>query len=117
MTIPPFDKERNIETYTAGQTVFREGDPGNRMFIIREGTVDIVIRGKSVATLDSGNIFGEMALIDKNPRSATALAKTDTKLAAIDEDRFMELVKENPRFALRIMSILAARLRRMDEKL
>jgi CRP-like cAMP-binding protein len=104
-------------TYSAGQTIFSQGDPGNQMFIVLDGTVDIVIRGKSIATLDSGNIFGEMALIDKNPRSATALAKTDVRLAAIDEERFMELVKENPRFALRIMSILAARLRRMDEKI
>jgi len=81
------------------------------MFAIVEGTVEIV-RGDAVReTLGAGEFFGEMSLIDKSPRSATARAKTDCRIVAIDEKRFGFMVQQTPFFALEVMRTLAARLR------
>ena len=64
--------------------------------------------------LKAGSIFGEMALIDAEPRSGTAIAATDCKLAAIGEKRFLRLIEQTPRFALQIMRVITERLRRTD---
>jgi CRP-like cAMP-binding protein len=81
------------------------------MFAIVEGTVEIVRGGKVLETLDAGNFFGEMSLIDKSPRSASARAKTECKIVAIDEKRFGFMVQQTPFFALEVMRALATRLR------
>jgi CRP/FNR family cyclic AMP-dependent transcriptional regulator len=104
------------EAYAAGQTVFQEGQLGNRMYVVKEGRVDLLIRGRSIASVGRGGILGEMALIDSKSRSATAVAKTDCQLVPIDEERFTSLVQQNPHFALQVMRVLAQRLRHMDEQ-
>ena len=71
--------------------------------------------GKVMETLGGGGIFGEMALIDGSPRSATVRAKTDCEVAPINEKSFLFLVHETPFFAVAVMRTLADRLRRMDE--
>ena len=63
-------------------------------------------------TVEPGGVLGELALVDKGPRSATAVAKTDCKIAPVDERRFTFLVQEHPYFAKHIMSVMANRLRR-----
>ncbi len=105
------------ESYAAGQTVFQEGQLGNRMYVVKEGRVDLLIRGRSIASVGQGGILGEMALIDSKSRSATAIAKTDCQLVPIDEERFTSLVQQNPHFALQVMRVLAQRLRDMNEQL
>lgn len=106
----------NLDEYTAGSTIFKKGDPGDTMFVVGEGDVDIVAEGKIVETLTEGDIFGEMSLIDKQLRSADAVAKTDCKLVCIDEKRFLYMTDHTPRFALQVMRLVAERLReRMAE--
>jgi len=101
-------------TFTTGQEIFAEGQPGDVMFIVKEGEVDVIVHGKVVETVGPGGILGEMALIDHHPRSATAIAKTDCQLVSIDERRFQFLVQQTPYFAIEVMRVLANRLRHMD---
>ena len=87
------------------------------MFAVLDGAVDLIVSGKTVETVEAGGVFGEMALVDDRPRIASAIVKSDAKLVRIDRKRFLFLVQQNPFFALQLMTIMAERLRRMDEKL
>ncbi|HWD18057.1 MAG TPA: cyclic nucleotide-binding domain-containing protein [Verrucomicrobiae bacterium] len=112
-----FRNADNFRVFKSGDCIFREGDAGEEMFVIRNGTVAIQVGDKTVATLEQDEIFGEMALVDHQPRSATAMALTDCELVPIDTRRFLFLIGQTPHFALQIMQMLAARLRQMDSTL
>ncbi|MDB5810368.1 MAG: putative transcriptional regulator, Crp/Fnr family [Betaproteobacteria bacterium] len=114
VTIDLFRNEDDTRSFTTGQNIFSEGDAGDFMYVVIEGRVDLLVRGRLVEQLESGGVLGEMALLDKTPRSATAVAKADCKLVAIDERRFKFLVQQTPHFSLQSMRIIADRLRRMD---
>jgi len=107
----------DFEAFAAGQPIFIEGQPGDVMYMVKEGEVDLFIHGKVVETLGPGGILGEMALIDRKPRSASAVARTDCQLVPINEGRFQFLVQQTPYFSLEVMRVLVHRLRRMDEEL
>jgi CRP-like cAMP-binding protein len=110
---------RNAETsgYKAGDVIFAKGDPGKAMYVVSEGEVEIKVAGNVVECISPGSIFGEMALIDNSPRSATAVAKTDCKIVPLDQRRFQFLVQETPFFALQVMSIMANRLRQANARI
>ena len=76
MKIHLFDKDQQAEALPAGTPVFREGDTGNDMFAVLEGTVDLIVRGQIVETVETGGVFGEMALIEERPR-AVVIAEGD----------------------------------------
>jgi len=95
----------------AGGVIFREGEDADELFVIKSGYVRIQIDNRVVADLTAGTIFGEMALIDDEPRSATALAITDVELVPVSEKQFLFLVSQTPYFALKVMRVLAQRLR------
>jgi CRP-like cAMP-binding protein len=97
--------------FKAGEVIFREGDAASEFFVIQSGKVDIRLGNRSLGTLSDHDIFGEMALIDAAPRSATAIAATDVKLVPVGEKQFLFLVSCTPHFALNIMRVLARRLR------
>src|SRR5262245_8681860 len=103
-------------TVAAGATIFAEGAPGDLMYVIKQGQVDVIIKGQLIETVGPEEIIGEMALIDRNPRSATAVAKTDCVLVPINEARFTYLVQQTPFFAIQVMRVMARRLRRMDAR-
>jgi len=98
----------------AGEPVFHEGDDGDVMYVVLDGTVNILIGGAVVDTAERGSLLGEMALIDNAPRSASAIAKTACRLAPVDRNRFHSLVRQTPDFSTHVMKVLAERLRRMD---
>jgi len=118
MTIPGIDLSLLANagfasaTFAAGEVIFTAGDAGDYMYVVRSGTVEIERDGKVIETLSGGGIFGEMALIDGSPRSATAMAKTDAEVSPINERSFLFLVHETPFFAIAVMRTLAERLRR-----
>jgi CRP/FNR family transcriptional regulator, cyclic AMP receptor protein len=116
-TVSVFRSSQDGESFAAGVAVFRENDPGDCMFVVQDGEVDIAVRGTVVETVGPGGLVGEMALIDAGPRSASAVARVDSKLVRVDERRFRFLVQEHPFFALEVMRVMAHRLRRMDERL
>jgi CRP/FNR family transcriptional regulator, cyclic AMP receptor protein len=109
-----FSREPNPTVLAAGDTLFNEGDPGEEMYVVLEGEIDIFVKGTLVATVGPGGIIGEMALVDHLPRAATVKARTDAKLASINERRFTFLVQNTPFFAIHVMRVLAQRLRHMD---
>src|SRR5207249_11350199 len=74
--------------YKAGDVIFKEGESGDEMYVVLEGEVAVIVHDKIVETVGVDNFLGEMALIDSRPRSATAVAKTDCKLAPINQNRF-----------------------------
>lgn len=110
-----FQKSDDWESYKQGETIFKEGDDGEVMYVVIEGEVDIIINGKVVETVEPGIMFGEGALITNERRSATAVAHTDCKLVPISQKRFMFLVQETPFFALQVMQTLSERLNRMNQ--
>ncbi len=110
-----------VRQIAAGEFVFREGDAGDRMYILLEGAVELkmkVDRGETVLkTIDQANeFFGEMALIDGRPRSASAIAALPSKLMAVDGPTFESLILSNGKFALKIIKILAERIRRSNDR-
>jgi hypothetical protein len=101
--------------FKPGQYVFKEGQPGKSMYIIEEGEVEIV-RGagsdeRQLARLEHGDFFGEMAILDQQPRGASARALTDCRLLEIDAALFDQMLRENPEIAVRMMRKLSRRLR------
>jgi CRP-like cAMP-binding protein len=111
-----FPIEENPRTCEPGELIFEEYDMASEMYVILEGEVELRIGSKTVETLGPGEPFGEMALIDQSPRTATAIARTACKLAVIPEKRFLFMVQTTPHFALQIMKVMADRLRRMNER-
>ena len=101
-----------METFASRATVFEEGEPGDRLYILKQGTVSLSSNGRQLETVGPGGLFGEMALLDREPRSATAVAETECELVAIDKKRFWFLVQETPYFAEIVMRVMADRLRR-----
>jgi CRP/FNR family transcriptional regulator, cyclic AMP receptor protein len=97
--------------YKAGDVIFRQGDPAEELFIVKSGTVEIRLGNRLLDTLTERSIFGEMALIDRGPRSATVVAATDAVVVPVGEKQFLFLVSRTPHFALNVMRVLVRRLR------
>jgi CRP-like cAMP-binding protein len=98
----------------AGETVFAEGDPGTEMLGLISGVVELRKGEHTLAVLEPGDTFGELALVDESPRSLTAVATEPSVLAVINEKAFIYLVHETPMFALQVMRSMAQRIRERD---
>jgi CRP-like cAMP-binding protein len=112
-----FYNAKSFRDVPAGTVIFEEGSSGTEMFGIVEGEVEVRLPNGVVRKLGPDDTFGEMAIVDSSPRSGTAVAVTDTKLAVIDRHRFLFLVHETPMFALQVMSSIAERLRGASDSL
>ncbi|MFN2168024.1 MAG: cyclic nucleotide-binding domain-containing protein, partial [Anaerolineae bacterium] len=95
-TLSLFRNEKNPLVLPAGSVIFEKGQAGDVMYVVLDGTVDITVDGHQVDQLSPGDLFGEMALVDSSPRSATATAATDAKLAEVDLRRFQFLIQNTP---------------------
>ena len=95
----------------AGEAVFREGDFGDALFIIVEGQIRITLRDRTIATLGDRQYFGEMSLLDGEPRSATARAEVDSLLLRIRQADFHRILARNFDTALAVIRTLSRRLR------
>ena len=103
----------------AGQALFREGEPGAEMYIIESGTIEILRQARGpepVAVLEAGDFLGEMAILEDQPRFASAVARTDARLLRIERGAFADLLRQNVEIAIRIMRKLAARQRRAEQR-
>lgn len=112
-----FQHADNFESFSQGATIFKEGEAGCVMYGLKEGRVEIMVGNAVVETLEPGEILGEMALVDQEPRCATAIAKTDCQLVPINERMFLTLIQRSPRFALRVIRTMVRRLRHMNDSM
>ncbi|HET7453452.1 MAG TPA: cyclic nucleotide-binding domain-containing protein [Thermoanaerobaculia bacterium] len=113
--------EQFVVTYLMGDMVFSEGDLGTEMYIVQSGVVEIFkkIRGrqKVLATLEKGDFFGEMSVLEDVSRTASARAKTDVELVRINQTTFDQMIKSNTEIAVRMLRKLSRRLRETTELL
>ena len=107
------------QSYTGGEYIFREGESAIYAYIVKSGAVEITKHGASgeqvLAELAPPTIFGEMALIDGNPRSAGAKAKVDTVVTEVTEEAFLAYLRQNPEAAVRIMKNISENLRTSNQ--
>lgn len=101
-----------VHKFDAGEPVFFEDDVGDHLYVVVTGAINVITYGQALEDVGPGGIFGEIALIDAGSRSASAMAAVDSETLRIDRAAFLELVREQPTFALDVMRTLAARLRR-----
>ncbi len=95
----------------AGEVIFSAGDPDGHLFVVRDGSVAIRLGDKLVERVGPSQVFGEMAVVDHGPRSATAVAEVDSVIVPVSEAQFLALVQEAPYFALEVMRVLVRRIR------
>ena len=106
----------------AGETLFNAGEPGDSLFIVRSGSIELYIKDtagqKIVLTIaEEGNLFGELSLLDSGPRTATAIALSDTELLVLDRDDLLLLFQKRPDAALSMLAAMSAMTRKADELL
>ena len=111
--LAPLMKEEEIEQ---GTVVFEENEPGDCMYIILSGEIQIHKGKTTLAVLGEKEVFGELSLLDAETRSATATAKTDCVLFKIDQEPFYELIDSRPEVARGFIKNLCNRLRQLNEK-
>src|SRR5262249_21304944 len=100
--------------YPVGSTVFNRGDPGDCMYIVQSGIVEMVIGDKVVEICGPNEAIGFMSMIDRAPRSSTARVKEAVELSILDQRKFRFMIDEVPNFALYIMGAMARRIRGMS---
>ena len=110
-------QEATVETYAEGQQVFGLGDPGDAMYLIVSGSVCVSVEDKEIARLGEEDCFGEMAILDREPRSATVTALDPVTALRIAREDFFEIMADRPEIALGIIEVLTKRLRRADEEI
>ena len=108
------------KVYSEGELIFKEGDEGNMMYVIQSGRVQITKKTSSgdltIAILGSGEIFGEMSLFDRLPRSATAAAMDEARILSIDKKKLFQTIDRDPTLVFKTLESMSRRIRRLDEE-
>ena len=112
-----FQGARNLVVMQAGLVLFSEGEPGTSMYVLMEGSAAVCVGGEVIEIAKPGALLGEMALVDSSLRSATVITRSGCRVISIDRSQFDLLVREFPEFARHVMTVMADRLRRMNERL
>lgn len=114
------DAQAAVRKYRDLEVIFREGDPGNEMYVIRSGRVKLTkkVQGivANIATLGPAEFFAEMALFADQPRSATATADGKVELIVYDKGTLIDAVKADPAIALKMLEAISQRIRKIDEE-
>ena len=113
-TVRIFQKQSDPKAFSAGEVIFEQGQPGDQMYGILEGEVDILVNGKIVETIDTGEVFDVGVLVGVKNRTYTAIAKVDSKLVFLDAREFLFAVQETPMFAVEVMKSYSQRLSRLQ---
>jgi nitrogen-specific signal transduction histidine kinase len=108
--------EQAKRSYRPGEVIFRQGDDGATMILILSGSVEILKDGIVIARRGSGEFIGEMALVEDTPRFATVVAQTNCEISECSREWFLEVIKEDPTFALGLMKDLSHKLRESDSQ-
>jgi CRP/FNR family transcriptional regulator, cyclic AMP receptor protein len=108
--------DQSLVAYEREKAVMKEGDAGVLMYVVLEGRVAVSIRGTLIEKVGPGGVFGEMALVDRTPRLATATAETNCSLLAINRNTFLNLVKASPDFAVSLLAAISERARSVTSR-
>ena len=107
--------------YRTGETIVRQGEPGQCMYVIQSGQVVVVQeKGQSevpLAVLNKGDFFGEMALFEREVRSATVRALNDSRVLTVDKRTFLRRIQEDPSIAFRLVEGMSRRIRELDQEI
>lgn len=103
-----------VEEVEPGTGILAKGDPGDSMFVVASGRVRVHDGSRALAELGPGEVFGEMALLDPEPRSASVTAIDETRLLKLDQEAFFELVEDRPEVARGLLRVLSRRLRQAN---
>jgi len=108
--------------YKAGETIFRYGDAGGHIFILRSGRVELFVEsndGEKIILADNerGDVIGELSFLDGGPRTATALAREDTQVLTMDRERLLDFIDKHPHAAMDLLTVVGRRLRHTDDLL
>jgi CRP/FNR family transcriptional regulator, cyclic AMP receptor protein len=101
----------------SGQILFRAGEPGTNMYVLIKGLAEVYVGEEVIEVATAGALLGEMAMVSSTVRSATVITRTGCRLVSIDVSQFDMLVRESPEFARHVMTVMADRLRHMNERL
>ena len=101
-------------TFAPGSVIFNQDDPGNCMYVVQSGVIEMLIGDKVVEVCGANEAIGFMSVIDQSPRSATARAKESVQLSVIDQRTFKFMVDEVPNFAMYVLGAMARRIRGMS---
>jgi CRP-like cAMP-binding protein len=96
-----------------GDVIVREGEETSEAYIILSGVIEVTKKGKSIALLKENSIFGEIALVDQRPRTATCTAKTAVALGMVTRENYRELIKYRPQAVIPILKIVTDRMRNL----
>ena len=112
---------KHARIYPAGTSIFREGDIGDRVYFVLEGTVHIFTQqdGKRTGlnSLSEGEVFGELALLNQTPRSASVEAQSDVKVVELKPEVFCNLLEKYPALAMKMIHLMADRMYKINEQL
>ena len=124
--LAPVELQRVVEVvreraYPKNSVILFEDDPGDALYVVAEGQVKVVLIGEDgreviLSVLGPGEFFGEMALIDDEPRSAHVIAMEDSSLLVLRREEFQGILRQSPGIAVALLRELSRRLRRVDEK-
>lgn len=115
-TVQIFQRQPELKTFAAGEVIFEAGQSGDYMYGLIEGEIEELIDGEVVETITAGDVFGVGALVHPNgTRVSTAVAKTDCKMAYLDQQHFLYAVQETPLFALEVIRSYSDRLKRFKK--
>ena len=112
-----FDRESEPLVFQSGELLFGEGDVVEQIYVVLQGEAEILVGDKVVEVVERGGLIGELSMVDRIPASASVRALSEVRVAVVDERRFKFLVQEHPTFAIEVMKLMAARLRRMDTRM
>ncbi len=119
--LPELEREGQIRKFRAGDVIFSAGDPGDGFYIVKTGQVEIVATAENnesrlLAAIGPGDFFGEMAVVDSEPRSATARALVETTAFYFSQEQLLQLLERRPRLALDLVREFSNRMRALNQK-
>ena len=106
----------DVVTVKPGTEIVTQGTPGHEFYLVVSGQATVRRNGRKIATLGPGQYFGELALLDRGPRSATVTAETEVELAIISQREFLAVLNQVPAVAYKLLVSMASRLRDADTK-
>lgn len=101
---------------TAGTILVDQGQTGREAFVLMSGSATVKRNGKKIATVGEGDVIGELALLDRGPRTATVICDTDCEVLVIDQRHFLGVLDEVPALAIKLLGVLASKIRDFDRR-